>query len=34
MNITIKKYTLEEMNENHIIENNKLSLFEAENKSK
>ena len=34
MNITIKKYTIEEMNENHIIENNKLSLFEAENNSK
>ena len=34
MNITIKKYTIEEMNENHIIENNKLSLFEAEINSK
>ena len=31
MNITIKKYTIEEMNEKHIIEGNKLSLFEAEN---
>ena len=34
MNITIKKYTIEEMNENHIIENDNLSLFEAENNSK